>query len=191
MYDLAVLRIGYWCKCNWLESILSVLDFTREPQACSVQDKISKRSVGVYWELPVEGAVKFNVDAAVNGVVGPTGIGGVLKDHTGKILLCFSKYIGFSDPTSAELQGILEACCCFVGSQWVGTESLIIESDSEIAVNWIKRHFSVPASFKELVGKCKEYIDRYKLDIVFMFRERNSEVHRLAKEGLQNPFEYC
>ncbi|KAK8989900.1 hypothetical protein V6N11_064313 [Hibiscus sabdariffa] len=141
----------------------AVLDFTREPQACSVQDRSSKRPAGIFWEAPIEGAVKFNVDAAVNGVVGPAGIGGVLKDHTGKTLLCFSKYIGFSDPMSVELQGILEACCCFVGSQWVGTKSLIIESDSEIAVNWIKRPFSVPANFKDLVGKCKEYIDRYKV----------------------------
>ncbi|KAL4368587.1 hypothetical protein GQ457_05G009960 [Hibiscus cannabinus] len=144
-----------------------------------------KRLAGISWETPIEGAVKFNVDAAVNGVVGSAGIGGVLKDHTGKTLLCFSKYIGFSDPTSAELQGILEACCCFVGSQWVGTKSLIIESDSKIAVNWIKRPLSVPASFKDLVGKCREYIDRFKWDIAFVFRERNAVAHRLAKEGLQ------
>ncbi|KAK8491723.1 hypothetical protein V6N12_058026 [Hibiscus sabdariffa] len=131
MYELAVLRIGS-----------------------------SKRPAGIFWEAPIEGAVKFNVDAAVNGVVGPAGIGGVLKDHTGKTLLCFSKYIGFSDPMSVELQGILEACCCFVGSQWVGTKSLIIESDSEIAgykcsgTSPSERRVVGEARLQQIVEKC-------------------------------------
>ncbi|KAL4367022.1 hypothetical protein GQ457_05G027720 [Hibiscus cannabinus] len=148
---------------------------------------IWKRSSVGSWALPVEGMVKFNVDAAVNGVVMLAGIRGILRDHTGKILMSFSKYIGFSDPTSAELIGILEACSSFAGSQWVGTMTLIIESDSELAINRINRTIPIPACFQELVSKCREFVQKYNWDIVFVFRESNAEAHCLAKSGLQNP----
>ncbi|KAK9038155.1 hypothetical protein V6N11_023042 [Hibiscus sabdariffa] len=99
--------------------------------------KVQRPSPG-FWRAPKAGCAKFNVDAAVKGGVGVAGIGGVLRDHTGNVLSSFSKSIGVSDPTSAELQGILEACRHFASSPWFGVKSLIIESDSELVINWIK-----------------------------------------------------
>ncbi|KAK8488147.1 hypothetical protein V6N11_029684 [Hibiscus sabdariffa] len=133
-----------------------------------------------------EGFVKFNVDVTVIGAVGPKAIGGILRDHTGVTLHRFSKYIGFSDPTSAELQGILEACTCYASSPWTSSKPLVIESDSELAVNWIKQPFLVPVSFRELVSKCKEYFVNFEWVIEFVFRERNVEAYRLARQGLES-----
>ncbi|KAK9033444.1 hypothetical protein V6N11_018477 [Hibiscus sabdariffa] len=113
---------------------------------CSVQVRSVQRSEVSLWIAPKERFVKFNVDATVKGGVGPTTIGGVLRDHTGVILHRFSKYIGFSDPASVELQ----ACTCYASSPWANSKPLVIESDSELAVNWIKQPLLVPVSFHEL-----------------------------------------
>ncbi|KAL4272053.1 hypothetical protein GQ457_13G015200 [Hibiscus cannabinus] len=150
MFEPAVLRIGHWCKGNLLKSVTSVLDFTRESRLCSIQVCSVQRPKVSLWIAPEEGFVKFNVDATVKGGVSPTTIGEILRDHTGVRLHRFSKYIGFSDPTSVELEGILEACTCYASSPWTNSKPLVIESDNELAVNWIKQPLLVPVSFHEL-----------------------------------------
>ncbi|KAK9008386.1 hypothetical protein V6N11_075284 [Hibiscus sabdariffa] len=76
---------------------------------------INHRPLAGTWIAPEAGCLKFNVDAVVRGSFGEAGIGGVLRDQCGKILMQFSKSIGRSDPTGAELAAIFEACqCCVV-----------------------------------------------------------------------------
>ncbi|KAK8511631.1 hypothetical protein V6N12_038232 [Hibiscus sabdariffa] len=59
------------------------------------------------WIAPEAGWLKYNVDAAVTRGVREAGIGDILRDHSGKTLLRFSKAIGISEPTRAELTAIL------------------------------------------------------------------------------------
>ncbi|KAL4302406.1 hypothetical protein GQ457_10G004110 [Hibiscus cannabinus] len=133
IFELAVLRIGHWCRSKWPECIPSILEFTRGPQFFSVQMRKMQRPIPGFWKALEDGFVKFNVDATVKGGDGFAGIGGVLRDHTGKVVTRFSKLIGVSDSTSAKLQEILEACRHFASYPWFGVKSLIIESDSELA----------------------------------------------------------
>ncbi|XVF62075.1 hypothetical protein PTKIN_Ptkin08bG0188000 [Pterospermum kingtungense] len=72
--------------------------------------------------------------SACNFNPGPSGIGGVLRDHTGRVLIKFSKAIGVTDSSMAEVLAIREIVVMFVTSQWVVNESLIIECDSRNAV---------------------------------------------------------
>ncbi|KAL4326365.1 hypothetical protein GQ457_11G023690 [Hibiscus cannabinus] len=69
-----------------------------------------------FWIPPVDGCLKFNVDATSLASSIETSIGGVLRDHRGKTLIRFSKSIGSSDPTGAELVAIHEACQSSSGS---------------------------------------------------------------------------
>ncbi|KAK8562630.1 hypothetical protein V6N12_010704 [Hibiscus sabdariffa] len=86
------------------------------------------------WSAPDAACLKFNVDAGVKGSSGEAGIGGILCDHCGKALIRFSKSIGMSDPTGAELVAIHEACQVFSSSRWFIRNKLSIESDSLLAV---------------------------------------------------------
>ncbi|KAL4346365.1 hypothetical protein GQ457_17G012800 [Hibiscus cannabinus] len=114
--DLALLRIEYWCKSNWPESFVSVNDFILYPAGVCLRQKHERRPLLGSWVAPKVGCFKFNVDGAVKGSFGEAGVGGILRDHNGTVLIRFSESIGFSDPTGAELVAILKAClppACF------------------------------------------------------------------------------
>ncbi|XVE66909.1 hypothetical protein DITRI_Ditri08aG0118000 [Diplodiscus trichospermus] len=67
----------------------------REPETVKVRKSGCR-------ERPPEGFLKFNVDGASAGNPGMGGIGGVLRDHSSKINLVFSKHIGVTDSSVAE-----------------------------------------------------------------------------------------
>ena len=50
---------------------------------------ISKKKMKVSWCSPTIGVLKFNVDGAAQGKLGLAGIGGVLRNHQGKVLYMF------------------------------------------------------------------------------------------------------
>ncbi|KAK9032724.1 hypothetical protein V6N11_056981 [Hibiscus sabdariffa] len=103
------------------------------------------------WGPPSVGSVKFNTDGAVKGYYGPAGIGGVLRDHNGRILMNFSKHIGMSDPVSAEILAIKEALVLFTKSAWAFDANLIIETDCSIVVGWLQNPTTTPLAFKDTV----------------------------------------
>lgn len=72
----------------------------------------SKRIVS--WDAPSPGMLKFNVDGAVRGKLGPAGIGGVLQDDRGVVICMSSKSIGIRDSNVAEVLAILEALRCYL-----------------------------------------------------------------------------
>ncbi|XVF39326.1 hypothetical protein PTKIN_Ptkin01aG0025500 [Pterospermum kingtungense] len=94
------------------------------------------------WDPPPLGYFKFNVDGATLGQPGPTGVGGVLRDHDESVKMCFSKSIGVPDSNLAEIMAIREALLLFVQSRWISNVPLIVESDSSNAVKW----FSNPSA---------------------------------------------
>ncbi|XVF60309.1 hypothetical protein PTKIN_Ptkin08bG0034900 [Pterospermum kingtungense] len=62
---------------------VNVLDVFRDPIVVFIKrDKVSSRKLAK-WNRPKDGIVKFNVDGSARGKPGLTGIGGLLRDHTG------------------------------------------------------------------------------------------------------------
>ncbi|KAK9026468.1 hypothetical protein V6N11_039306 [Hibiscus sabdariffa] len=96
----------------------------------------------------------------------------------------FSKSIGLSDPTQAELKGILEACVLLLSSQWEDSHKLMVESDNQLSVNWIKNPSSVPAYFASIVDRCHNIITSRDWQLSFTYQEANGEAHKLAKLGI-------
>ncbi|KAL4303249.1 hypothetical protein GQ457_10G012420 [Hibiscus cannabinus] len=161
-----------------------ISEFVRQPQCWEINEVHRARPPSGEWVAPLIGWCKFNVDAAVWGAFGVAGIGGILRDDEGKPLIIFSKDIGVSNVTVAELKAIYEACCLLFSSSWHDHRTLIIETDSLLAVQWINKRATVPTTFEELVGKCKLFVQQYRCKVDFVFREGNTEAHRLAKEGV-------
>ncbi|KAK8514568.1 hypothetical protein V6N12_057468 [Hibiscus sabdariffa] len=75
LFDLAVCRIGFWCKSRWSDSLFSLSDFIRNPQLCRVITGISSRHLG--WVKPVLGTLKFNAVVSGRGGYGVAGSGEV------------------------------------------------------------------------------------------------------------------
>lgn len=66
------------------------------------------------WVPPSYGALKFNVDRVERGKRELAGIGGVLRNSNGGVLMIFSKYVGVKDSNEVEVLAILEVLLMFV-----------------------------------------------------------------------------
>ncbi|KAJ1380964.1 Ribonuclease H domain [Sesbania bispinosa] len=90
----------------------------------------------VRWCNPELGWIKFNVDGLVKSASRNAGCGGVIRDHRGNWVGCFSFNIGSSSVLMAELRGITTA----LHIAWeMGYSKVWIESDSLTAVELISK----------------------------------------------------
>ena len=84
------------------------------------------------WSPPSFGVYKFNVDGASRGKPGLAGIGGVLRNWKGEVLIMFSKNVAVCDSNEVGVVlVILESLRMFSNE---GT--LVVESDSSNAIVW-------------------------------------------------------
>ncbi|KAK8578736.1 hypothetical protein V6N12_069080 [Hibiscus sabdariffa] len=118
MFELSKLRTFWWCQNNWPEQFSSEFYFLANPAlfrvVLSVHKLISR------WCPPTLDPLKFNVDGAVKGSFGAAGVGGILRDHFGKVLASFSVLVGKMDATSAEIAIIKEANRIFLSNpKWL------------------------------------------------------------------------
>ncbi|GMJ02687.1 hypothetical protein like AT4G29090 [Hibiscus trionum] len=184
IFESALLRTGHWCKIQWPECCSNVCDFMRNPTATVVKTNPKRMPLSIEWKGPKLGWLKYNVDPAIKGVDRSAGIGGILRNQEGAKLEEFSKSIGRADPTQAEMLSILEACKMYEKSQWCGSHSLIIESNCELAIKWIKEPNSCPTAFASLAKIIADFFNRHNWSLVFNYREANDAAHELAKQGV-------
>ncbi|KAM0908700.1 hypothetical protein ACQ4PT_015286 [Festuca glaucescens] len=91
------------------------------------------------WTAPADGWIKINVDASVDMMNGTSSIACLCRDHSGKVLWARNgAELKCQDVTEAE------AMACLFGLQAVGVHevsnaSIILESDSSLVVEAIKR----------------------------------------------------
>ncbi|KAK9016707.1 hypothetical protein V6N11_079202 [Hibiscus sabdariffa] len=100
--------------------------------------------------------MKFNTDGASKGSCGAAGIGG-LRNHCGKALIYFFKVVTMSDPTSAEILAVQEACRLFSLSLWFRSYRLILECDSKLVTDWMSNPQSAPEVSKPVIMSCLKF----------------------------------
>ncbi|GMI92896.1 hypothetical protein HRI_002958900 [Hibiscus trionum] len=189
LFDMVLLRVGYWCKGKWPSSIPSVSEFVRQPCLTEIQDISTVKSRNSNWVPPMEGEVKFNVDAAVKNNVGKAGLGGVLRDHADKHLVRFESPVGVSEPTSAEILAIRRAAELFIDLGPCGYRKLTIETDSALAAKWIENPTTTPISFRSIVHECNALCSSNGFNILFNYRETNCVAHNLAASAIHRSIE--
>ncbi|KAK8519440.1 hypothetical protein V6N12_025478 [Hibiscus sabdariffa] len=108
IFDLAVTRIGFWCKSRWPKSCFFVIDFIHDPILCKVVPCSTSKSTKGTWVKPLEGFLKFNVDTSIKGNYGEAGIGGCLRDHTSMTSKILSFY-WFFRPNMGRVKGYSES----------------------------------------------------------------------------------
>ncbi|KAK2654685.1 hypothetical protein Ddye_014541 [Dipteronia dyeriana] len=136
---------------------------------------------------PMGNALFFNVDGSARGFLGEAGIGGALRDASGKILLLFSYYLGIMDSCSAEVHATIKACRLVSSNRSLLMHDISIITDSKSVVEWIKGEDFGHLLMAHLVYDIRNFIqDMTGLEILFKPRASNSLADSLAKEGSDN-----
>ncbi|OMO98831.1 reverse transcriptase [Corchorus capsularis] len=185
LFDIIKLRLMWWAKAAWPNDVDNATDFFRFPNIVCISKRNMVVPRCVSWKCPAVGFMKFNVDEAARGKPGPAGIGGLMRDDTGKVWMEFSKSIGVTESNEAEICAIREAILMFCASRWVTTHGLIIESDSRNAIKWIECPDEVPWRLRKWVshiGNLLKNCSSYSFNHIF--REASMEADKLAKEGV-------
>ncbi|KAK1562612.1 hypothetical protein Q3G72_014800 [Acer saccharum] len=135
--DMLKFRLALWFKHHGKGSSLPVSTMMLNiKESCSDPKPVKKR-VGVAWSPPIGSALKFNVDGSARGNPGNAGVGGVLRDNSGKVLGLFSASVGMLDSNSAELLAIHKAVSLCTMSVYLHGVEIEIVSDSFVVVDWV------------------------------------------------------
>ncbi|EOY09871.1 Uncharacterized protein TCM_025241 [Theobroma cacao] len=144
IWKLIKLRVAMWVKVRWQDTASSITDIYRFPAIGLNQQRDENIRPLTVWEKSGANAIKFNVDGAANGSPGEAGIGGLLRNEKGEVLIKFSKAIGRGDLNLAEYLSIKEAFILFSNSIWAHNHSFVIKSDSRNAIRWINDPSKTP-----------------------------------------------
>ncbi|XWS71347.1 hypothetical protein CRYUN_Cryun03dG0130500 [Craigia yunnanensis] len=183
--DIILLCVANWLKAKWPDSAESTLDIVRFPNFAKQPVKLKVVKKGLVWEPPSIDSLKFNINRSFKGNLGPSGIGGVLRDTKAAIKLVFSKAIGLADSNVAELLAVKEALRLFIGLKWASSHRLIIECDSSNVVKWVLNPMCSPWKLRKFMSYIKAFkIQLFRWDTVPILRMINETIDALAKSGV-------
>ncbi|XVE81888.1 hypothetical protein DITRI_Ditri15bG0102200 [Diplodiscus trichospermus] len=186
LQEVVKMRVAHWVHAKWSNNVGSIMDIARSPNLVSFPVARATSRGQVNWRCPAEGFMKFNVDGASAGNPGMRGIGGVLRDNFSVVKIVFSKHIGVSDSSTAEILAVREAIVLFSQSQWVQTHRLIKESDSLNTVKWLKNPVLTPWRLRKFAVQVINLGESFLgWSINHTYREANELANSLAKSGIQ------
>ncbi|KAK3205183.1 hypothetical protein Dsin_019229 [Dipteronia sinensis] len=114
----------------------------------------------------------------------PAGIGGVLRDSSGKVMCLILCYVGISDSNQAELMAIEKACSLAVSNLALAGLSIEIASDSKVAVSWINEEDIGSFQYVSMVYNCRDLLRSHgSITISHNCHSANSFTDNLAKNG--------
>lgn len=129
----------------------------------------------------------INSDGAARGNPGPSGIGVVIKDTSGKIVREIAEYIGEMTNNQAEYLALIAGLKVSVE---LNADAVLIFADSELIVSQIKGLYKVKnEGLKPLFDEAKELLRKFKVcDIAYIPREKNKEADKLANKAIDKHF---
>ncbi|GAV91514.1 RVT_3 domain-containing protein, partial [Cephalotus follicularis] len=129
------------------------------------------------WQVPPYGSLKLNTDGSCidNACAG----GGVVRDHTGMIILAFSSSFGIGNSVEAEAKSMhLGLRICLER----GLSISFMELDSLFLVNCFNDLWNPPWAIEYILRDCKNLIPSH-ASVSHVFREANGLADRLAAHG--------
>ncbi|OMO58663.1 reverse transcriptase [Corchorus capsularis] len=137
------------------------------------------------WIAPSPGTWKINTDASFSSSTGDAGLGVVIRDYEGKILVSGARILFFvADSLHAEVHAILFG---FELALEHGITRCIIESDSLLAIHEINKKETVLWEGGLLIEEIREIASLFDCcSFQFVNREANSVAHSLAVSKLDN-----
>ncbi|KAL4383924.1 hypothetical protein GQ457_15G019670 [Hibiscus cannabinus] len=178
-------RLVFWFKAKYPNSFLSREDIIADPSLAdkskfSGQSRFSVMS----WTPPPPGVLKLNVYGvvALKGRVG--GVGGLLRNSDGKCLFSFIRHVGQVSPLLAKILPIKIGLELFFNSDWRNIDSVIVESDNKVAVEWILYPGIFTGIFLPLVKEIVSMVGLNPILFRHISRGGNIDADRLAKRGI-------
>ncbi|XP_077249457.1 uncharacterized protein LOC143888964 [Tasmannia lanceolata] len=128
------------------------------------------------WLPPELGEFKLNTDASLVDEGG--GIGGILRNKDGEIILVFSKFTDGDEIFALEIQAICEGVAV---EKYLGITSLWIEADSSFAVNSFNKRSLPPWKKIPSIQRAWTNLAGMKWRITHIWREDNMAADFLSK----------
>ncbi|WRX16205.1 Reverse transcriptase domain - like 10 [Theobroma cacao] len=133
----------------------------------------------IYWRKPFTGEYKLNVDGSSrNGHLAASG--GILRDHTGKLIFGFSENIGLCNSLQAELRALLRGLLL---CKEYHIEILWIEMDALAVIQLIQYSQKGSHDIRYLLESIRKCLSCISYRISHIFREGNQAADYLANEG--------
>ncbi|XP_039064927.1 uncharacterized protein LOC120210230 [Hibiscus syriacus] len=138
----------------------------------------------VSWSPPPKGFIKLNVDATVSGDWRKSGVGGILRLEDGSVKGSFLEAAGPGPPLLVEILANKKGLSFFESFLPRVQDRLIIESDSKLAVEWVKNYDRCPVVYRVLVRDIGFLLRDLNGIIRWVPRSANVEADSLAKAGI-------
>ncbi len=125
-----------------------------------------------------------HTDGASRGNPGESGIGILMKDEAGTLLVSLSDYIGIATNNVAEYQALL---MCLDLAAKAGCSRLVVHSDSELMVKQVQGKYKVKdAGLKKHFARVQGILAAapFAFEIKHVAREDNQEADELANRGI-------
>lgn len=133
------------------------------------------------WIPPPFGFLKINVDAWIDSLPA-TGIGLICRRSDGSIFESSSNYLDISiDAPGVELRAILEGVKKAIS---LGCRKVIMESDYQMAINFLTRKSKVWSSVEGLVEEIWALVPHFtEIQFQYTHRDGNKAADRIAKRA--------
>ncbi|XP_070056662.1 uncharacterized protein [Nicotiana tomentosiformis] len=108
------------------------------------------------------------------------GIGGIVRDNSGKRVMAYAKALHFCTNNTAETQAAL------FGIEWIAfnrIHNVILEMDSLLIVNMLTGSSSPFWEIHDDILKMKKIIQSHQIEVQHCYREENSVADTLSKYG--------
>ena len=179
--DTISFRVVWWFKHFGKGSSDSITSLLLNISERCIDPILVKEVKNDIWTTPKGGVLKFNVDGSARGSPGSAGIGGVLRDHNGKMFGSYSRHIRISDANSAEITTIHQACVLCASTLAVVGKEIQVVSDSKVVVSWVNsvgfeslQHINLIYEIRTIL----HFLGRTK--VVFNLRSTNSFANSLV-----------
>ncbi|KAE8709439.1 hypothetical protein F3Y22_tig00110331pilonHSYRG00019 [Hibiscus syriacus] len=185
IFFLARCRLASWFLARETQISISKDALIADPSLVdSCSSHTNRISTKFPWSPPPKGFIKLNVDAATSSDWKRSGLGGVLKDISGSILGSFKESAGPGPPTLMELKAILKGLYYYESIRHRFKERLIIESDSKVAIGWVKDVGSCPVVYVQVVKDIIQKLSVYEGLIRWVSKDSQYRGDVLAKVGI-------
>ncbi|KAK2641314.1 hypothetical protein Ddye_023077 [Dipteronia dyeriana] len=186
LVDLVRFRVAWWFKNHDRGSKEHITIIVENLEFCCLEVFPMKSRISKKWIPPPRDALKFNVDGSVLEEQGRRGeIGDVLGDSYGMVLCFFSASVGKVDASTAELMATHKACLLSVSKGLLSERSILIESDSNVVLSWMKDCNFGNLVLVYIIYEIRSMLRTYgNLFVSYASKDSNMVVDGLAKKGL-------
>ncbi|KAK1591022.1 hypothetical protein Q3G72_001013 [Acer saccharum] len=169
---------------NSMYYVLNFSSFLKDNYRSCIDSKKDRPLRGQLWSPPVGSTLKFNVDGSSFGNPGAAGVGGVLRDSSGKVVGMFSEFVGNLDAITAEILAIHRAVSLVAATNALYDKEVDFTSDSKSAVEWINSNDMGNVYHLQLIADTRDLIHSLPNSrLTFHPRISNSFADSLARRG--------